>query len=340
MKIAYIDRNFSDDRMTTIETANDIIEDYANQGYILTLRQLYYQFVARGLIENSERSYKNLGGLVADGRMAGYIDWDGIEDRGRGVKPWLIEESEQEVLKDIERGFALDKLGPAEHLRRGVGREGSAGVGRRASMRPVRVPYMSCKGYLSVSEAWRAGQRFEEMLDQGRHCVLIHLGDHDPSGIDMTRDNDDRLALFAASASMSAHRAQHGSGPALQPAAEPGEDHRQPRGRLHRKHGTTSWELDALQPQVLDKLISDEIETLIDPDVWDETLEEQSQRREVLAKFYSHFDQCREFAERFDEPRIAPTLMLPARLLPGDGVHRGLASARSARAHRQQAARR
>jgi hypothetical protein len=93
MKIAYIDRKFSDDRMTTIETANEIIEDYANQGYILTLRQLYYQFVARGLIENSERSYKNLGGLVADGRMAGYIDWDGIEDRGRGVKPWLIEEA-------------------------------------------------------------------------------------------------------------------------------------------------------------------------------------------------------------------------------------------------------
>jgi hypothetical protein len=48
---------------------------------------------------------------------------------------------------------------------------------------------------------------------------------------------------------------------------------------------------------VLDKLISDEIETLIDPDVWEETLEEQSQRREVLAKFYSHFDQCWEFAE-------------------------------------------
>jgi hypothetical protein len=297
MKIAYIDRNFSDDRMATIETANEIIEDYAGQGYILTLRQLYYQFVARGLIENSERSYKNLGGLVADGRMAGYIDWDGIEDRGRGVKPWLIEEDEQAVFHEIERNFALDKWARQNtYVEVWVEKEALASVVERPCGR-WSVPYMSCKGYLSVSEAWRAGQRFEEMLDQGRHCVLIHLGDHDPSGIDMTRDNDDRLALFARERidvrriALNMDQVQQ-----YNPPPNPAKITDSRATDYIAKHGSTSWELDALQPQVLDRLISDEIETLIDPTTWDETIEEQRERRKVLKRFYTHFDQCRDFA--------------------------------------------
>jgi hypothetical protein len=296
--IAYIEKNFSADRMTTIETANSIIDEYQAAGYILTLRQLYYQFVARGLIENSERSYKNLGGLIADGRAAGYIDWDGIEDRGRGVKPWLIQEDEQEVFKDVERGFALDRWERQNtYVEVWVEKEALASVVARPCGR-FAVPYMACKGYLSVSEAWRAGQRFEEMLEQGRNCVMIHLGDHDPSGIDMTRDNDDRIALFARERidvrriALNMDQVQQ-----YNPPPNPAKITDSRSDDYIRKYGRTSWELDALQPQVLDRLISDEIETLIDPDIWDATLAEQQQRREVLAKFYSHFDQCREFAE-------------------------------------------
>jgi hypothetical protein len=95
-------------RLATIEQANEIIDNYRRQGYTLTLRQLYYQFVSRDLIENSEKSYKNLGNAINDGRMAGLISWRGIEDRGRGINAWLIEEDEQEVLSGIEHRFSLD----------------------------------------------------------------------------------------------------------------------------------------------------------------------------------------------------------------------------------------
>ena len=60
-KITYIEKSFRSATLTTIATANRIIEEYATQGFDLTLRQLYYQMVARGYIENSERSYKNFG---------------------------------------------------------------------------------------------------------------------------------------------------------------------------------------------------------------------------------------------------------------------------------------
>jgi hypothetical protein len=84
-KIQYRDCNFKGERLAIIDQANDIIATYRAQGYTLTLRQLYYQFVSRDLIPNTERSYKNLGSAISDGRDAGMIDWDAIEDRGRGV---------------------------------------------------------------------------------------------------------------------------------------------------------------------------------------------------------------------------------------------------------------
>ena len=66
-----------------VVVCNEIIDEYLEQGLKLTLRQLYYQFVSRDLIPNTERSYKNLGQLVSKARVAGMMDWDAIEDRGR-----------------------------------------------------------------------------------------------------------------------------------------------------------------------------------------------------------------------------------------------------------------
>src|SRR3954469_19678059 len=107
-KIAYVKKRFSPSSLAQIVQANTIIEEYEKQGYTLTLRQLYYQFVSRDLIPNTERSYKNLGSAISDGRDAGLIDWEAIEDRGRGVKAWLIDEDEKSVLDMIEYRFAMD----------------------------------------------------------------------------------------------------------------------------------------------------------------------------------------------------------------------------------------
>src|SRR5665213_681237 len=102
--ISYGDtKNIGHDRLEMIEVINAIITDMGKQGYTLTLRQLYYQLVARGLIENTERSYKNTGTLVTDGRMAGLISWTAIEDRGRGVEKYTFIEDPVELLDGIEQ---------------------------------------------------------------------------------------------------------------------------------------------------------------------------------------------------------------------------------------------
>ena len=70
-KIQYRDIKFQNKSLELIERVNSIISEYNAQGYELTLRQVYYQLVARGFIPNNERSYKNLGNLINDGRLAG-----------------------------------------------------------------------------------------------------------------------------------------------------------------------------------------------------------------------------------------------------------------------------
>jgi hypothetical protein len=59
MKIKYQDFNFRRKSLELIQKINDVIEEYQQSGYNLTLRQCYYQLVSRGFIDNNEKSYKN-----------------------------------------------------------------------------------------------------------------------------------------------------------------------------------------------------------------------------------------------------------------------------------------
>ena len=85
-KIQYKEINFRGKSLELINLVNQVVEEYQAQGYELTLRQAYYQLVARGYIPNNERSYKNIGSLINDGRLAGLIDWYSITDRTRNLR--------------------------------------------------------------------------------------------------------------------------------------------------------------------------------------------------------------------------------------------------------------
>lgn len=299
--IAYKDFKFKADTLKIIEQANAIITDYNRQGYVLTLRQLYYQFVAAALIENSQQSYKRLGSIITDGRLGGLISWDAIEDNHRtSAAASYVQEDEREVLSGIQYQLALDFwAGQEYYLEIWVEKDALLGVVSKAAEK-WKVPHMACKGYLSASESWRAAQRFEEQLGNGKQCVLIHLGDHDPSGIDMTRDNGDRLDLFL--------RADIGDRPVdvqrialnmdqvtlYNPPSNPAKVDDSRAKDYIKKFGKESWELDALKPSIIEKLIDDKIRDYIDESAWKATKDLQRDKRSILAAVHGHWDDLRE----------------------------------------------
>ena len=114
-KIEYVTKKFRQATIDLINQANRIIAEYQQQGFKLTLRQLYYQFVARDLVPNTTQSYKRLGSIINDGRLAGEIDWLAIEDRTRNRKRKSFWNSPADIIDSCSWSYNIDMWRPQEH---------------------------------------------------------------------------------------------------------------------------------------------------------------------------------------------------------------------------------
>lgn len=284
--IAYINKQFRKDTLAIIEMANQIIQEYQEQGFTLTLRQLYYQFVARALIENTERSYKRLGSIINDARMSGMIDWDAIEDRTRWLRGQAHWDSPADIVAACANQFQVDQW-EGQPYRPEVWIEKDALIGVIEGVcDEYDVPYFACRGYVSQSEQWRAGRRLRDYASDGQAPIILHFGDHDPSGMDMTRDNRDRLGTFGELLSdeyelvrLALNMEQIDRyGPPPNPTKL--SDSRA--NAYISEYGAESWELDALEPSVIATLIREKLESLIEPDAWGAAQAKQDEGRKRL----------------------------------------------------------
>ncbi len=85
-KICFEPKEFRQNTLALIDKCNVILERYDAAGFDMTVRQVYYQLVAADEIENSEKSYNKIQGLLNDARLAGLVDWDFIVDRTRQLR--------------------------------------------------------------------------------------------------------------------------------------------------------------------------------------------------------------------------------------------------------------
>jgi hypothetical protein len=282
MKISYQSKTFRKASLALIATCEAILDDYQAQGYVLTVRQLYYQLVARDVIPNTEASYNRVVRTVAEARDGGLLDWDAIEDRTRNLVSRPTWESPREIIEDSAEQFWLDLWeGQAHHVELWVEKEALAGVIQRAADR-YGCSLMACRGYMSQSEIWAAGVRFRELSDT-RQVVVLYLGDHDPSGIDMTRDVRDRLELYAER-SIRVERLALNIDQVRQYNPPPNfAKDKDTRFQQYRdRFGASCWELDALTPDVLDGIASTAIKKYLDADLFNQHIAETEAARQTI----------------------------------------------------------
>lgn len=303
-RIAYESKNFRGDSLDIIQQARMVCQQYASDGYGLTLRQLYYQFVARGWLANSDKNYKRLGNIVNDARMAGLIDWYHLDDRHRHHSSHPSWASPDQIISAAADGFQRDPWVVSEQAYRPevwVEKDALAGIVERAC-RPLRVSHFACKGYPSASALWRAGQRMRKTLSQGFTPIVIHLGDHDPSGIDMTRDIEDRLRTFAGRwvevrrIALNMDQVEE-----YDPPPNPAKitDSRA-EGYISR-FGDESWELDALEPSVLDTLIQDTLEGYVDRESFEQVEREDEEECDAMREIAGRWGEIRANWDRIEE---------------------------------------
>lgn len=271
MKETFEHHKFGKATLARIAMANGILEDLARQGYSISLRQLYYQLVSKGEIPNNNKEYKKLGDTLNKARLAGLVDWHSLEDRGRRLRgSHGGYESQQDYINGLENGYFRDWWeGQENYVEVWIEKDALVNVIERPCDRH-RVRYFSCRGYSSASEQYRAGKRFQEMDSAGRVCHILHLGDHDPSGLDMTRDNQDKAVMFSG-VEVNVHRLALNMDQVdeLNPPPNPAKLTDSRVGEYMRLYGRQSWELDALPPSYIDNLVDVRLRELIDVDQMD-----------------------------------------------------------------------
>lgn len=297
-KITYKSKSFRESSLSLIDLCNSIVSSYFHMGYALTLRQLYYRLVAQGIIENSQRSYKRLGSIINDARLAGLVDWYAIEDRTRnliGNSHWTNPTS---IAEAVAKQFMIERWKEQPwHIEVWVEKDALVGVIGKVC-REYDVDYLSCRGYISQSEMWNGAERMYRALDNGKDVLLVHLSDHDPSGIDMTRDIENRLSVFWADhvkvERLALTMAQINQ---FNPPPNPAKLSDSRYEGYVRMYGSNSWELDALEPQEIHRLIETIILEYRDQDIWDRTVELEEQMKEVLTQGITHIEKNDEWLE-------------------------------------------
>lgn len=287
-KIQYKEIAFRQKSLDLINLINGVIDEYSKQGYELTLRQAYYQLVARGYIENNERSYKNIGSLINDGRLAGLIDWNSITDRTRNLRNRSHWDRPQDVIYSAKYSYLLDKWeGQPNYVEVWVEKDALVDIVGQAC-HPIDTPYFSCRGYTSQSEMWTAAQRFIRQKNRDNRYI-IHLGDHDPSGIDMTRDIQERLEMFGADVYVKRVALTMNQVNTYNPPPNPAKITDSRCGKYIDQYGEESWELDALEPQMLVNLITSEVTALRDDEIYQAVCDREKQEKEELQKLADHY---------------------------------------------------
>lgn len=266
-----------------IDKANVIINSYQKQGYDLTLRQLYYQFVSRDWLSNNQKSYNTLGKVISKARRGGLVDWNAITDRTRFLRAWNDYEDLSDFIDQNIYQFKL-KVWDSQEVQIEVWFEKDAlmGIFQKACAK-YRIPFFSCRGYVSDSEMYSAARRIENRCTSSQETIILHFGDHDPSGIDMTRDIKDRLSLFGAySFEVRRMALTYDQILEVKPPPNPAKETDSRFLEYRRKYGEYSWELDALDPSYLVNLVQQEAKSIIDLDKFEQILSKEREERRKL----------------------------------------------------------
>lgn len=291
MKEKYEDKTFHKRSMDMIGVCNQIVTDYAEQGYKLTIRQLYYQLVARGHIENTVRSYDNIVALMTNARLAGLIDWDSIEDRTREVIERSHWTSGSQILQAVASQYHEDLWNDQPHrVIVVVEKEALAGV-LEWTCHEWDVPLLAARGYPSATTLRELAK--SRIMRASQEIVVLHLGDHDPSGIDMSRDLVERLKLFSRNRTRIDFRRLALNMDQVEEQNPPPNPAKVTDSRYEgyrAQYGDESWELDALSPEYLHTLVSDEVRSMIEWPAWNAAQERIDSIKARLQDLADGFD--------------------------------------------------
>ena len=268
--------------LNIVEAAGNVLAVADASGYRFTLRRVFYALVAMNIIPNTERAYKNLSSTLDKARWEGYLELDALDDLGRVSSAASAWNSPTELLLSAAEQYRSDWWSDANPLVE-VWAEKAAVAG---IVEPIAhecgVRFLACRGFSSLTALAEAASRWHDQ----EHVVVLYVGDHDPSGLDMDRDLANRLKrlveMMRVEATVELRRIALTTDQIdlyqLPPQPTKSTDSRA-RGYTADHNG--SWELDALDADVLAGLVRDTIGELAPADINDRKAADEAYRTPI-----------------------------------------------------------
>lgn len=311
MKERFQNKRFQNTTLNLLAYANAILEDHEKQGYVLSVRGLYYKFIAQDLFpdswidpaynikegldpdtKNNKKNYMNFTKMISNGRLAGLLDWSMIVDYERETISNVHWNSPADIVKSAAQQFKTDKWEDQPyHVEVMVEKKGLKGI-IGPVCKKLDVNFTLNKGYSSQTMMYEIGKRLEDKVnDEDKEIVILYIGDHDPSGLDMDRDIAERLSMFSGLEVRTDRLALTWDQiEELNPPKNPAKlTDTRAKGYIS-LYGLSCWELEAMEAKELDRLVTEAVESLRDPDLWDDACEKENGMKAELRKFVKEYN--------------------------------------------------
>lgn len=272
---------------STLLQAYSIAAEYNGN---LTVRQLYYQLVARGFIQNSQESYRRLVCILTDGRLSGDFPFEWLLDRTREARPGrfsidqtsvedALASSAREIRQAPQRWLWRDRwYGQPYHVSVWVEKEALAGV-FEDPCEELGVSWFVLRGYSSLSALSQWVDNVSEAYSRSysiNEAVVLYFGDHDPDGWEIPRSAERNIQSIADVRGIDLPLVTFRRVALLydqieryDPPPFPAKESSSRFESYVAEHGLRdAWELDALRPEVLEQLIRENVDYYFDEEVY------------------------------------------------------------------------
>ena len=231
----------------------------------LSVRQLYYQLVARGVVEKTEQAYKRVCDASAQMRLAGALGYCKVVDGHRSRRVVYAHSGLGHALANAQamyrRNFWLDQ---PEQIEIWCEKDALSGV-----IQPVcdryGVTYVATRGFPSITLRYESAQALKQT---GKPATIFYFGDHDASGQRISANLEAELRHHGAEVTVERVALNPDQVAAYALPTRPGKRSDSRHAAFAAAFGDASVELDALPPDALTDLVEGAVLSRIDRGAW------------------------------------------------------------------------
>ncbi len=246
----------------------------------MTVRQLFYQLVARGVVAKTEAGYKRVCDFAAQMRIDGTLDYGKIVDGHRTRQGVYAHDGLTEALQSAHhlyrRNYWTNQRTLVEIW---CEKDALSGV-----IRPIceeyGVTYVACRGFPSITLRYDSARVFRQA---GKPVHVYYFGDHDPSGRAISDNLERELRQHGADVAVTRVALEPEQIRLWRLPTRPGKPSDSRLARFASTYGNACVELDALPPVVLSELVESAIVREINYSEWVRMMRVERAERETLS---------------------------------------------------------